>query len=701
MLRIYDTSALLWNNSEAMKVAVFVVVCLASGSFAQAGQGAQGSAAAPAAPPPAGKIAEAYAQFLLARHYEGEDDLDAAIAAYKRAIELDPLAADLPAELAALYLRQNEAQEAMAAAEQAVKIEPANREANRVLGVVYAALAEKPNRPGRGRAAEASDENAAKAIRHLEVALDPAEGEAEPGVRATLSRLYVSTGAFDKAIPVLLALVNQEPQWHDGTQLLAEAYLGAGRTREGIAWLQELAADDPRVLPTLADFYERERRWKEAADTYGKAIQLVPFGRNTADLRTRYASALLNAGGREAAAKARDVLTGTDARGAKNGVPANPLKRALPTDSRALYLLSQAQRRLGDSVAAETAARALIAQNPRSPWGYYALAEALEEREQYQAVVDALAPAIEQFRPRRPGDERLEGNMLPPHLGFAYQQLGEYEKAISTFDEARRFAPDDPSLAGYLAEANIAAKKYGAAADVARAAYAAHPGDLRLARAHAQALRHSGKIDQALAVLQKALEAHGDDPMAHVAVARMYADTNRGGEAVKVLQNAQAKFPTHDAVAYELGAVLDKQKRYADAERVFKEVLTRDPENAAVLNYLGYMLAERGERLDESVELLTKALQLQPDNGSILDSLGWAYFKADKLALAEENLRRAADQLKTNSVIQDHYGDLLFKLGRLDDAIAAWTRALAGDGDSIDRRDVDRKIHAARQQVKK
>jgi predicted Zn-dependent protease len=77
------------------------------------------------------------------------------------------------------------------------------------------------------------------------------------------------------------------------------------------------------------------------------------------------------------------------------------------------------------------------------------------------------------------------------------------------------------------------------------------------------------------------------------------------------------------------------------------------------------MLAERGERLDESVNFVKKALQLEPENGSFLDSLGWAYFKADKLDLAETSLRRAAEQLQTNSVIQDHYGDVLMKLGRL------------------------------------
>jgi tetratricopeptide (TPR) repeat protein len=113
------------------------------------------------------------------------------------------------------------------------------------------------------------------------------------------------------------------------------------------------------------------------------------------------------------------------------------------------------------------------------------------------------------------------------------------------------------------------------------------------------------------------------------------------------------------------------------------------------------MLAERGERLQESVGLLQKALQIDPDNGSYLDSLGWAYFKADRLDLAETNLRRAADQLKTNSVIQDHYADVLFKLGRYDEAIAAWSRALAGDGDSINRTDIDKKIRNAKQKLGK
>jgi tetratricopeptide (TPR) repeat protein len=111
------------------------------------------------------------------------------------------------------------------------------------------------------------------------------------------------------------------------------------------------------------------------------------------------------------------------------------------------------------------------------------------------------------------------------------------------------------------------------------------------------------------------------------------------------------------------------------------------------------MFAERGERLAESVALIKRALQLEPDNGSYLDSLGWAYYKDGKFDLAEDALKRAADQLVTNSVVQDHYGDVLFRLGRFDDAIAAWSRSLSGDGDDVDRGDIDRKIRSARQKL--
>jgi tetratricopeptide (TPR) repeat protein len=324
----------------------------------------------------------------------------------------------------------------------------------------------------------------------------------------------------------------------------------------------------------------------------------------------------------------------------------------------------------------------------------------LQDRQQYQAVVDTLAPVLGDLRSRSAND--TSGlSLLLPHLGFAYEQLGQYDQAITAFDEAHRLAPDDALVTGYLIQANLSAKKYAAALELAQASRARDPDDLRLARLHAQALRQGGQTDRAIAVMREVVDKQSDRPLAYVVMAQVYADANRVAEAVKLLEEAQVKFPAENTIAFELGAVLDKQKRFSDAEAAFRQVLERDPKHAPALNYLGYMLAERGERLDESVSYLKRALDIDPENGSYLDSLGWAYYKENKLDLAADNLKRAAEQLRTNSVIQDHYGDVLFKLGRYDEAVDAWMRALAGDGDSIDRSGIDKKIRSAQQKIGK
>jgi tetratricopeptide (TPR) repeat protein len=339
----------------------------------------------------------------------------------------------------------------------------------------------------------------------------------------------------------------------------------------------------------------------------------------------------------------------------------------------------------------------VIAANARNARGYVALAEALEERQRYDAVVSALAPAIPAFRASQNSAGALM--MLLPHLGFAYERIGQADRAVSTFEEARKLDPSNPIIASYLVQAQISAKKYPEAIEAVRAARAQHGDDVRLARLEAQALHGSGRTDQGIAVLEDLLKRRGDDPRAHIALAQAYSEAERGNQAVRVLQTAQARFPTESLLTFELGATFDKHKRHAEAEAAFRQLVAREPENAPALNYLGYILAERGEKLDESVEFVKRALKIEPENGSYLDSLGWAYFKAGNMDLALDSLQRAADQLTRNSVVQDHFGDVLFRLSRFDEAIAAWTRALEGDGDDINRGDIDRKIRTARQRI--
>ena len=118
--------------------------------------------------------------------------------------------------------------------------------------------------------------------------------------------------------------------------------------------------------------------------------------------------------------------------------------------------------------------------------------------------------------------------------------------------------------------------------------------------------------------------------------------------------------------------------------------------NADALNYLGYLLADRGQQLDEAIRLVRRALDIEPNNPSYLDSLGWAYYRRGDYDDAEKYLTPAAQQMPRNATVQDHMGDVLAKRGRWQDAIAAWTRALQGDGDDVNRPALEKKINDAR-----
>ena len=101
-----------------------------------------------------------------------------------------------------------------------------------------------------------------------------------------------------------------------------------------------------------------------------------------------------------------------------------------------------------------------------------------------------------------------------------------------------------------------------------------------------------------------------------------------------------------------------------------------NPKNAIVLNYYGYMLADRGIRLEEARDLIQRALDQDPYNGAYLDSLGWTYYKESKLDQAELTLRKALERESHDPTIRGHLGDVLAKQGRMELAVAEWEKSL-------------------------
>jgi tetratricopeptide (TPR) repeat protein len=618
---------------------------------------------------------QAYYEFLLGRHLESQNDLDGALAALERARALDSRSAEIRAEIAGFYARQNKGEEAVAAAEEALKLDPNNNEAHRILGLVYAAWADGIVPAPNGRS-QASLRTAA--IEHLSKILDTPTVATDVNLQLTLGRLQLRAGRAAEAVPILEGIVSQAPFAAEPYALLAEAQIALGKLDRAAEALAMAAEINPRYYISLGELHERQRRWADAAAAYEQAVKGVRSP--SRDLHLRLAGALLSIPAGGGAARARDVL--------------KEFLKSSPQDVQAWYLLSAANRQIGDRTAAEDAAKKILALDPKSLTGLFALVEVRLDQHDYRGVIEAAKPFSDDLAVRAKNHES-EAALLLMRVGAAHQQFGEHDAAIDALSRAHDLDPDNAAVEASLVQAHLAARRFDRASELARDALARHPGDTRLLRLRSQALVAQGKSSEGLKILEDALTGTPENRELVIALADLYSDQKQFEQAVRVIETASSRLGDDDTLTMQLGSVFEEAGRLADAERQFRRLLERDPLNAIALNYLGYMLADNGQRLPEALELIQRALEIDPDNPAYLDSLGWALFKQGRIKEAEEPLRRAADTLRDSSVIQEHFGDVLAALGRYQEAAAAWQRALAGDGDVIDRSAIEKKIKSA------
>jgi predicted Zn-dependent protease len=246
---------------------------LASGGLVQSG--------APAVPTPLG---EAYYLFLEGRELEGRGDVDGAVRAYRRALDLAPGAADVHAELAGLYARQGRASESISEARAAIELDPDNREAHRMIGFVLATIADQ-----RGDAAMRDE-----AIGHLEKAL--VANVRDPAVELTVGRLAVRAGRYPLAIQWLTSFLLDQTGYPEAMELLAEAYEASGRPADAAELVAELVAKAPdqvRLRSWLAELRESAGAWPEAASVWADLAASSPGG---VVYPMRRAMALVNGG---------------------------------------------------------------------------------------------------------------------------------------------------------------------------------------------------------------------------------------------------------------------------------------------------------------------------------------------------------------------------------------------------------------------
>lgn len=635
------------------------------------------AAAQPPARPARPTSGAAMYEFLQARRAEAADDVAGAEAALQRAVALDPASAELRAEQAGFFARQNRAADAVAAAERAVGLDAESEEGHRILGLVYAAWADGAvTGPAGGTTAQWRGQ----AIDHLTRIQASPTMATDLGLQMTLARQLLAAEQAAKAVPLLERVVGQTGA-AEPLALLAEAHRALGQFDRAATALEQAAGANPRFYLALGDLYERQNKWAEAADAYEKgAANVRGPGR---ELRLRRAQALLNIDDDAGVEKAVALLT--------EFVAANPKDLAGHT------LLARAHLQRGANADAERAAKAALALEPSSLQVLGLLAGIYRDRYDYAAVVAVLAPATRDAAV--PSGARVgEFVRLLAELGGAQQQLGDAAAAVRTFERARGLLPTSAPVAVALAQAHLQAGQFDQAQRVARdmRTAASGPADLGLARVEALAGIKAGRVADAVGFMERTVGERRATPEGAFALADVYEEARRFDDAVKVISALGGPAPTDATVAFRLGAAYEAGDRVADAERVFQAILKTDPLHANALNFLGYMLADRGQRVAEALALIDRALAAEPGNPAFLDSRGWALFKLGRAADAEEPLRRAAAALRGSSVIQSHYAEVLTALGKRQDAAAALDLALAGDGVDVDRAALERRLRQIR-----
>lgn len=306
------------------------------------------------------------------------------------------------------------------------------------------------------------------------------------------------------------------------------------------------------------------------------------------------------------------------------------------------------------------------------------IAPAVEEGDAIQSPVDGLSRALFD---------------MASVLYTEYQDSARLFSQMSLYLDAQN--NDARVLLGHMAARD---DRYDEAIAYYQQIDAAGDQDLqiKLQRQIAELLEEDDKTDAAIAVLQKLVADTGDVETQiqlgdlqrrHEDFAQALKEYNK---AYEMLGNNVPQKYWH--LIYARGMTNERLKNWAQAEADLKAALAYEPDHPYILNYLGYSWADQGVNLDKAAEMIGRAVRLRPDDGYIVDSLGWVFFRMQKYKEAADTLEAAVELLPYDPTINDHLGDAYWRVGRKTEARFQWRRASSFAKDQVEIDTITAKI---------
>lgn len=481
--------------------------------------------------------------------------------------------------------------------------------------------------------------------------------------RKELMRLYAETGAYDKAITLARKILSLSPDDKETLFLLAKIYWSQKRYARAIETLETLLEKYPdyaEALSVLATIYLHRNDLDGAIATLERLYQKNP---KNAALSLELARLWRRKGDFE---KARFYY--------RKALELSP-------ENQAVYLeYGEFLEKIGAFTEAEKIYREGLKGVPEAFHLYEALLRLYLRQDQYEKALQVL--------------EALERQLgATPRIllrkALIYLDLGKTTEAIAILKDLTEKDPQNYNAWFYL---GVAYEREGKVKEAIHA-YEQVPVEDELFPLALRRLAHLIKDPQKVRqLLARALAERPKDKTLYLLAGTIFDELDACPLGFEIVKEGLAKFPEDLDLSVSAALLLVCQGKEEEALRLLEPLLEKHPDDPTLLNFVGYTYADLNRNLDQAEAYIRKALAKKPDDGYIIDSLAWVYFRKGEYEKALSEIKRALKLAPYDPIINEHYGDILKALGREEEAVSAYRKALSLAKKRRDRARLEEKI---------
>lgn len=460
--------------------------------------------------------------------------------------------------------------------------------------------------------------------------------------------LLTNQGSYPEALKEYEAALQLDPESAFMYQQAAELALEMGSTDRALELARrfaDLSPENHQAHYLLANVHWARGEFDAARRSFERTLELKPD----------YQEALFALGN----------LLSAQSPGAARKYLKDYLANNPENASEAEYQMAVLEQKAGRLEEAAAHLRSSIELEPENMQARFSLAQLYEARRDTEAALGQYLEILERDPQNVP---------LLNHVGEIYYLKDDLAGARERFERAKAIAPSNPAACLWLALLAEQEEDFKAAAEHLTDS-SALPQDPALHLRLSYYLTQDDRLKEAVQTLERAHRRWPKNWELAYFLALGYDDLKQPAKAVSLMRQVVAQRPDHRDARFQLGALHEKTGDIAAAEAEFRELLSLYPHDASALNYLGYSLADRGLKLDEARAFIEKAVELKPDHGAYVDSLGWVYFRQGRLPEAREAMEEAVRLLPGDDVVWSHLAEVYTAQGADEEAFRAWKQA--------------------------